>query len=203
MYPLPRVADPAPGRRCATLTAVALWAALAAPISAAESLKVVDGDTVAIQGAALKLAGIDAPERCQPAGLEAAEALEMLLQGELTYEEAGLSEEGKRVIVLYANGRNVNHAMVEFGWAWSETNRVGRGFADEQEVARDSGVGIWSGPAPIPPCEWRRTARPGAQGDCAADPAKGGGYAGNAATFGPAAERGIKFRGLAQDDQPI
>jgi endonuclease YncB( thermonuclease family) len=134
--------------------------------AATESLKVIDGNTVAIDGHSMRLAGIEAPMACQPGAAQAAQSLDLILIGRLTYEPAGRDAEGRRLVRLYANGRDIAHSMVELGWAWSSpySNDLGRGYAAAEAEARQAGIGLWSGSvAPIAPWQWRRK-HPGGNG---------------------------------------
>src|SRR5260370_29616202 len=104
-----------------------LFASLAlAPLPAfAESVRVVDGDTLKVDGVTYRLWGIDAPESGQPcadgwpAGRAATEHLRALIgDRQVSCEPKTLDPYGRTVAVCHADGRDLGADMVSDGHAW-------------------------------------------------------------------------------------
>ena len=128
---------------------------LASP-SFAQVVRVIDGDTIEIGQTTYRLHGIDAPEygqRCEtlgsatwPCGKGAVAALEELVLGrEVFCNDRGADDYGRIISVCEADGRDVNAAMVETGFAWAFT-RFSDDYVREETLARSAGVGIWQAP---------------------------------------------------------
>lgn len=127
---------------------------------------VKDGDTVEIlyQGHSLRvrLAHIDAPESGQPFGKAAKQHLSALCYGkEVKVELSGRPDRyGRLISVLYADGVNVNRAMVRTGYAWHFTKySKDASFAQAQQEARAAKRGLWQDAGAIPPWDWRAARR--------------------------------------------
>ncbi|MGD2079641.1 MAG: thermonuclease family protein [Nitrospirota bacterium] len=133
--------------------------------------RVKDGDTVVVDlgpGGSIvcRLYAIDAPERRQPFGAEAAEALERLL-GEAEEVEVtltGSKSYGREICVLEKDGRNINVEMTRLGLAWVarpylDGSGSGAAYIAAEMKARQLGLGLWGQSLPIPPWQWRRGAR--------------------------------------------
>ena len=129
---------------------------------------VTDGDTLTVLDGEnrqhrLRLAEIDAPERGQPFGTGAKACLSNLCFGErLEVTVHSIDRYGREVATVRKPGGppgadSVNLAMVRAGYAWaySRYTRDPRIRLAEEE-AMSAGRGLWSGPFPVPPWEWRR-----------------------------------------------
>lgn len=148
---------------------------------------VYDGDTMELaDGQAVRLIGIDSPERGRPFYKEAREALEQLVLGKSVRLEKDVSETdryGRLLRYIYVGDAFVNRAMVEQGYAvamrYPPDVRHAETFAQAEAVARSAGKGFWSASLetspragqPVEPKE--KTAPPGgftlpscAAGDC-------------------------------------
>ena len=134
----------------------------------ARVVAVSDGDTITVEPEAggerikVRLHGIDAPERRQPAG-EASRAyvfdvaLYQTVQVEPTPQ--GKDHFGRVVaIVVLPSGESLQAALLRAGWAWVWPRycRNCPEWKALQEEARLAGRGLWSSPEPIPPWEWRK-----------------------------------------------
>ena len=92
---------------------------------AADGLRVVDGDTININGMPIRIVQIDTPEtwspRCQQElelGMAATKRLEELLVGhEVTYQATGYDRFGRVLARVYADGINVGEKLLEEGLA--------------------------------------------------------------------------------------
>ncbi|MBR0681943.1 thermonuclease family protein [Roseomonas eburnea] len=105
------------------LTALGLLLALGAS-ACAQSLRVIDGDTVSVRGEAVRIVGLDAPEihgRCPAESRLARQAqarLAELLAGGATITRRGRDRYGRGLaIVQDAEGRDVAQVMISEGLA--------------------------------------------------------------------------------------
>jgi endonuclease YncB( thermonuclease family) len=122
---------------------------------------VVDGDTIHLNEAKIRLKGIDAPEmdqsclrsgRSYPCGNAARRALIDLVSGSPVQCRASGRDRYQRVLArCTVNGRDIGARMVEEGWAVS----YGRDYETEEARASRRGAGIWAGEFERPQ-EWRR-----------------------------------------------
>ncbi len=128
-------------------------------------VKVVDGDTLTIlvvnQQHKIRLSDIDTPERKQPFGTRAKQALSELAFGKQgRVVEVTVDRYGRIVGRVYVDGLDVNAVLVRGGYAW-----VYRKYSDDARLleletqAREKNLGLWADPNPIPPWEWRRGRR--------------------------------------------
>lgn len=137
------------------------------PTIAATPVRVVgvsDGDTIRVvadgQEVRVRLHGIDAPERGQDFGTVATKGLRSLLAGrQVSIEQTDIDRYGRTVAIVYADGLNVNEAMLTNGWAWVYPKYCLQGFCEPwrqmESVARADKKGLWRDPAPTPPWAWR------------------------------------------------
>lgn len=121
-----------------------------------------DGDTVTCRDPEarpwkIRLAGIDAPEFGQPYGEQARQALVGKLGGGLVRVEGDARDQHGRLLgTLWIGDRDINRELVAEGWAWAFG-----GFAADDDLlkaeaeARRQRRGLWAGPDPVPPREWR------------------------------------------------
>jgi endonuclease YncB( thermonuclease family) len=127
-------------------------------------VRIADGDTLTLLDAnntqhKIRLHGIDTPERGQPYGNAAREALEAYAAGQridVTIQDT--DRYGRTVGAVYRNGQNVNLALVRSGWAWwyERYARNDRQLAEAQREAKADRRGLWQDNNPIPPWDWRR-----------------------------------------------
>ncbi|MEM6583295.1 MAG: thermonuclease family protein [Pseudomonadota bacterium] len=130
-------------------------------------VRVADGDTLSIldkhnQQHKIRLHGIDSPEREQPHGKAAWDALEAMVDGK-TVSVVVLGEDsyGRTDGTVYLGEQNINLALVANGHAWwyryyAPNNRLLE--ATEQQARRDK-RGLWADANPKPPWDWRREQR--------------------------------------------
>lgn len=148
-----------PSRFLTSLLVVLAGCALAdepSPVLQARLLKVTDGDSLRVQldsgPIEIRLHGIDAPEvrpRRQRFGPEATKVLTSLLTTTaLEIEPVEQDRYDRMVARVFVNGRDVNAAMLEAGFAWAYRDYLDsatRHYCDLEAVARDAGRGIWVG----------------------------------------------------------
>ncbi|MCL4781280.1 MAG: thermonuclease family protein [Gammaproteobacteria bacterium] len=147
--------------------------------------RVTDGDTatVRLQSGPIKVRfyGIDAPERDQPHGKEAAALLRQQINGKVVDLLPVEQDRYDRMVAVVMLGeRNVNLDMVARGHAWAFRQYLGD-FADDrlycewEAKAREQQLGLWRLPAQQwrAPWEWRHRNRARAfksyEGSTAAD----------------------------------
>lgn len=127
--------------------------------------KVHDGDTLwAVQGkerVKVRLAGIDAPESDQKRGKESREALAQMVMGrevELKGDKTDLY--GRRLSVIWCEGREVNLELVKLGLAWHYAyHDKTEAYREAEAEARANKRGLWQDPNPVNPYEWRKRKR--------------------------------------------
>lgn len=123
--------------------------------AASGPVRVVDGDTLDLDGARIRLHGIDAPERAQrctaaagrawPCGREATLALTRMVAGRRPLcTERDRDGYGRSVAVCTVDGRDINRAMVAAGWAVAYT-RYSRDYEGDEAAARRARLGVWQG----------------------------------------------------------
>ncbi len=151
----------------------------------------MDGDTidVVIEGQEFRVRyiGVDTPETVDPRrpvqcfGREASERNRQLVEGRTVGLEKDVSETddfGRLLRYVWLNGRIVNAALAEEGYALASTYppdvKYADLFASLQASAREAGRGLWSAcatPQPPPPspaagaCEFSGTSEPVIKGN--------------------------------------
>ena len=130
------------------LSVLAAALTLAAFPAFAESVRVVDGDTLRVDGVTYRLWGIDAPEAHQPvrdgwpAGQTATEHLRALIRDrQVTCEPRTLDRYGRTVAICRADGRDLGADMVADGHAWAFV-RYSRDYVEEEREAAAVRAGI-------------------------------------------------------------
>jgi endonuclease YncB( thermonuclease family) len=129
-------------------------------------IAVLDGDILVVLGPSkleyrVRLAGIDAPEPCQPFGIDAKEALGNLALGEKVSVEWRSRDKYERIIgIVRLPKLNLSLRMVEDGWAWQypKTDQD-RDIQQAEAAARDAKRGLWQQENPEPPWEFKQRAR--------------------------------------------
>ncbi|MEN5277992.1 thermonuclease family protein [Brucella sp. TWI432] len=124
------------------------------------SVYVIDGDTLVLNKAHIRLLGIDAPEMeqsCQIAGhdylcgRDARNALRTKTDGAaIRCEKHGFDKFGRTLGRCYRGEANLNQWMVEQGWAISYGD-----YRTEEAEARRHKRGIWAGRFEMPD-QWRK-----------------------------------------------
>ncbi len=130
-------------------------------------VRVVDGDTLQIDGVTYRLYGIDAPERKQVCarpqgqwwcGEFATRELEVLVNSGPVRCERLHTDVRKRVIARCWAGRtNINSALVRSGLAWAY-RKYSLDYIAEERTAQREKRGVWSAPN-IPPWHLRKLKR--------------------------------------------
>ena len=136
-----------------------------APPPSATEIRVVDADTVDVDGVRYRLHGIDAPERyqrCRAYGLTwrcgeaATEALMSRAEG-LTCAGTDTDRFGREIGVCAAGGVDLNAWLVAQGWALAY-RQFSTDYVDAEAEARVNRRGIHRGEF-VDPWDWRRGER--------------------------------------------
>jgi Micrococcal nuclease (thermonuclease) homologs len=133
---------------------------------------VLDGDTITVldgqrQERRIRLAGIDAPEKAQDFGQASKQRLsDLVFRKEVEVRYSKLDRYGRVLGVVYLGGEDVNLKQVAVGMAWhykeyaSEQLPEDRErYAEAESAAREARIGLWGGPSPVKPSEFRREGR--------------------------------------------
>lgn len=134
----------------------------------AQTIRVVDGDTMDVDGERHRIAGIDAPERRQtcidangttwPCGAAATQAVEAMIgDGGVSCTTLGRDRYGRSVSSCSAGGVDIGEALVLAGLALNEP-RYTPDRSDAETQAREEEAGMHAGRF-MPPWSWRAGAR--------------------------------------------
>ncbi|MCI5164951.1 MAG: hypothetical protein D3903_02400 [Candidatus Electrothrix sp. GM3_4] len=131
----------------------------------ATMVDVEDGDTlrVILDGSSftVSLYGIDSPERTQPHGVKAVQAVTKLLKRKKIslqiYDKDGANH--RCLAVVSVGEKNINELLVKGGHAWVQREYCYESFCTDwlffQNQAKSVEKGLWSYPEPIAPWAWR------------------------------------------------
>lgn len=128
--------------------------------------RVADGDTLWVRPAQgkpvkVRLMGIDAPEHCQPWGLQAQAALaSRVLNQPVRVRTRAYDDYHRAVGKLELRGEDVAAWMVRNGHAWSYRYRRDLGpYAEQERQARAARLGLFAAPA-VEPRAFRKSHGP-------------------------------------------
>ena len=111
----------------------------------------------------VRLAEIDAPERKQPYGAEAKQALsDLVLEKQVVLHVQEVDRYGRTLARAYVGGVDVNYTLVAQGAAWAYTKQLkDHRLKDAETLARNMGKGLWQLPAEsiVAPWDWRYAGR--------------------------------------------
>lgn len=139
--------------------------------------RIIDADTIEIDGKRHRLYGVDAMEIDQichrrdrtewPCGREAAAALAEFLEGRTVncdvWQKKARDAYGRFISICYAGSDNLSAWVANEGWAIVDlnANRL-YNYTSQEGMAKFLGKGIWNGTFD-PPAEWRRGQQAGEQ----------------------------------------
>ena len=130
-----------------------------------------DGDTVTLLvqddrrqfQTRFRLTEIDTPERGQPWGTRARQALAgKVFRQQVRIVSEGVDRYDRMLGKIYLEGRDINREMVREGHAWAYRQYLSdKSLLDDERRAREAGAGLWSMPEAqqVPPWEWRHSGR--------------------------------------------
>ena len=128
-----------------------------------------DGDTLTVRcgppahnrPSRVRIAAIDAPERGQPYGKRARQALSALChRQQVTVSPSGEDPYGRLVADVQCQGQDAGAHMVGVGLAWVYDRHAAnhRHLYRLQHSAQEARRGLWAG-RPVPPWRWRGAVR--------------------------------------------
>lgn len=131
------------------------------------ALEVIDGDTLSIGPAVIRLSGIDAPEKAQRCNLPDGTTwacgrsatrflVDLIASGDLDCVPQSRGPYGRLISTCTVDGVDIGLAMIEAGLAWAFI-RYSNEFVEHEAVARDSGLGVFQAPTETP-WDWRDNA---------------------------------------------
>lgn len=167
------------------LLAALLWLPSATTLAQFEVsgyARVLDGDTLDLQGVRIRLFGIDAPESAQSCtrpsgqawacGRAAREALERKLgKRQLTCERRDVDDYGRLVAVCRQGREDINGWLAAEGWVVAY-RQYSEDYVDEEAAARRARLNLWDGSFEQP-ADYRRRGRQEAERPAATQSAPG------------------------------
>jgi endonuclease YncB( thermonuclease family) len=124
---------------------------------------ITDGDTVKVRcdeqpQQRVRLAEIDTPEKAQPFGAKAKQALsDLAYMKKVRMEVETTDRYGRLVAHLYDGDTHINAVLVEQGMAWCYRQYLKRDWClPAEKRAKEAKRGLWLDAEPVPPWEWRR-----------------------------------------------
>lgn len=133
-------------------------------------VSVVDGDTLEMHGARIRLFGIDAPENGQTCldaqqrvwrcGVHAARTMDVLVRNQtVVCTEKDTDRYGRIVAICLVGATDLGEALVDQGLAVAY-RAFSKAYVPAENNARTAGRGIWGGEFQMP-SDWRREQRSG------------------------------------------
>ena len=134
-------------------------------------IRIIDADTIELEGEKVRLNGIDAPEmgqKCEDidfkmyhCGVYARDALQALIEavpGEMVQCQYTGKDFYDRLIGECSLGKiNINMWLVENGWALAY-RKYSKKYVENENIAKSNRVGMWRGKF-VEPWNWRRGKR--------------------------------------------
>ena len=130
---------------------------------------VSDGDTITVLDDSktqhkVRFAGIDAPEKGQAFGERSKQSLSALVFQKRVEARCHKKDRyGREVCAVFVGLRDVGLEQICAGMAWhykayqhEQPTQERLVYAQEEENARASGVGLWKYAKPVPPWDWRK-----------------------------------------------
>lgn len=140
---------------------------------------VADGDTITVLDAMqrqhkIRFAFVDAPEKAQPYGQAAKQALAAkVFRQQVSIDVIEQDKYGRNVGRVWLNGEDINYSQLAEGLAWhyqffARKNQSQDEFARydaAQQQAQQQRLGLWQGVRPVPPWDFRRARKQAADGE--------------------------------------
>ena len=132
---------------------ILVFALLWCNISFADNLKVVDGDTIVLNGEKIRFSGIDTPELKQTCIYKNQEVIcgvfaKMLLIEKIGNKTPVCISEGKDIYKrtlaeCFIDGESLSSFLVRSGYAFAY-RKYSKKFVEDEEFARTNKLGLWS-----------------------------------------------------------
>ena len=129
-----------------------------------EVVGIGDGDTITVlhngNEKKIRFYGIDTPEKRQAFGKKAEQFTSEMVYGKtVKVDVRDVDRYGQYVALIEVDGRVLNEALIEKGYAWVYRKYCKADFCEDwlaiESLARSYKVGLWSEPSPIPPWDFR------------------------------------------------
>ena len=126
-------------------------------------LRVLDGDTIDLDGVRYRIHGIDAPETRQSCfkdgrewqcGMEASLTMQRLAVGQVSCVGIEQDRYGRTVAKCFAGDVDLGRELVRRGLALAY-RRYSLDYVDDEDFARQNRLGMWAGEF-VAPWDWRR-----------------------------------------------
>ena len=123
--------------------------------TASAQTRIIDGDTIELNGEIIRINGIDAPEHGQrcgewACGAAATDALAALVEDRIvTCDALGSDGYGRTIARCFAGQVDIGQRMVDQGHAWAFL-KYSDSYEATQAKAKSLGLGVWSGPYQAP-----------------------------------------------------
>jgi len=141
---------------------ILIHSCLIADVIEGKVVGVSDGDSLTLLTAKkeqlkIRMDGIDAPEMGQDFGNKSKQALSSKVFGKrVKVESKGRDKYDRTIGRVFVDGVNINHWMVEKGWAWQYVKYdKSAKLKKAQEAAKQQKLGIWRQANVIAPWEYR------------------------------------------------
>ena len=118
-----------------------------------DSIKIVDGDTIVLNGEKIRFSGIDTPElkqTCMQGDQEVACGMsaKLLLVKKIGNKTPKCISEGKdyfkRILAeCFVNGESLSSFLVRSGYAFA-FRKYSKKFVEDEEFAKENKLGLWS-----------------------------------------------------------
>ena len=130
-----------------------------------EDYRIIDGDTIVLNGEKIRLRGMDAPEmkqscrnsdwkKIQCGEIAKGKLIEMIGDNKVICDIKGKDRYKRKLGYCYVGTLNLNQEMVKRGYAVSYS-KYDTNFVADERVAREKKLGFWAGKFENPE-KWRR-----------------------------------------------
>lgn len=145
-----------------------IWSPVWGDTLSGQVVSIADGDTVTLLTAErdqvrIRLAEIDTPERGQPWGSRARQALaDKVFRKHVAIEVIDTDRYGRAVGRIWLDDRDINRELVQEGHAWVYRRYMrDPSLLDDEAAAKGAGAGLWGLPVAqrTEPWKWRQGSR--------------------------------------------